>query len=240
VAPILLLLDIGQPQRFWHLFVYFNPRSPISWGTVILTAYPFLASIYLWYLFQNKLKKALFWGFIGLPIALGSHSFVGFVLSFSKARLLWATSLTPFFFLVTGALAGLALVIIFDTVRYYFILKRSPEDQARERLIFHKLGEALYILIFADLGLILFYLLKLGISPKLFDHVLTLMSLEKIGVADLVSPVIFGLVAPLLLLVLPKTSQHPISQLIASVLIIFGIFSMGNLVFTAAQSLPLM
>lgn len=239
VAPILLLLDIGQPFRFWHLFAYFEPRSPMAWGTVILSLYPFLASIYLWYLFHNDLPKAKLWGFIGLPVALGSHGFVGFVLSFSKARILWATSLTPFFFLVNAALSGLALVIIIDTIRYYLILKRTPGAQAQERLIFHYLGEVLYILIFAELGLILFYLLKLGISPKLFDHVLSLMAHGKISTMDLCFPVFLGLIFPLILLIIPKTARNPVGQLIASSLIIFGIFSLGNLVITAAQSMPL-
>src|SRR3974377_1515978 len=40
-GPVLLLLDIGQPLRFWHLFVYFNPLSPMTWGTIFLTIYPF-------------------------------------------------------------------------------------------------------------------------------------------------------------------------------------------------------
>jgi Ni/Fe-hydrogenase subunit HybB-like protein len=239
VAPILLLLDIGQPWRFWHLFAYFSPRSPMAWGTVILTAYPFLASIYLWYLFHNDLKKAKFWGLLGLPIALGSHGFVGFVLIFAGARILWSTSLTPIFFLTTAALSGIALVIIFDTIRYYLILKRSPEAQAKERLIFHQLGEALYILIFADLALILFYLMKLGLTPHLFNHVFSLLTEGKISPTDFLIPLVLGLIAPLTLLIIPRTSRSPFGQLIASTLIIFGIFSMGNLVITAAQSLPL-
>jgi len=239
VAPILLLLDIRQPQRFWHLFVYFNPQSPMAWGTVILTAYPFLASIYLWHLFQNNLFQAKLWGFIGLPIALGSHGFVGFVLSFSKARILWSTSITPIFFLVTAALSGLALIIIFDAIRYYFVLKRSPEAQVQERLIFHQLGEALYILIFADLALILFYLMKLGLSPHLFDHILSLLTEGIISTSDFLVPLSLGLILPLALLIIPRTAHSPLGQLIASALIVFGIFSMGNLVFTAAQGLPL-
>jgi len=239
VAPILLLLDIGHPLRFWHLFAYFAPRSPMAWGTVILTAYPFLASIYLWYLFRSDFKKAKLWGLIGLPIALGSHGFVGFVLSFSGARILWSTSITPLFFLVTAALSGLALVIIFDTIRYYLVLKRSPGDQMKERLIFHRLGEALYILIFADLALILYYLMKLGLTPHLFNHVLSLMTEGKISTTDLLLPLILGLIVPLALLITPKIARSPLGQFIASILIIFGIFSMGNLVISAGQSLPL-
>jgi Ni/Fe-hydrogenase subunit HybB-like protein len=238
-APILLLLDISQPLRFWHLFVYFDPRSPIAWGTLSLTAYPFLASIYLYYLFQEEPGKAKIWGFIGLPVALGSHSFVGFVLSFAKARVLWSSSLTPIFFLLTAALSGFALVVIFDTFRYYFFLKRTPAVQAQEKLIFHQLGQALYLLIFADLGLILFYLLKLGISPELFNQILNLMAGGKIGPADLLVPILLGLIAPLTLLIIPRTARSPWVQFVASLLIILGNFSMGNLVLTAAQSLPL-
>ncbi|HEX7372994.1 MAG TPA: NrfD/PsrC family molybdoenzyme membrane anchor subunit [Thermodesulfobacteriota bacterium] len=239
VAPILLLFDISQPLRFWHLFVFFQPQSPMAWGTVILTLYPFLASVYLWYLFHDEPKKAKVWGLVGLPIALGSHGFVGFVLSFSTARILWTTSITPIFFLVSAALSGLALVVILDTIRYYFFLRRSPEAQAQERLIFHHLGEALYILIFADLALILFYLMKLGLTPHLFDHVLHLMTEGKLSATDLFIPVVLGLIAPLALLVVPRTARSPVSQMIASALIIFGVFFMGNLILSAAQALPL-
>ena len=239
VAPILLLWDIGQPLRFWHLFVYFDPRSPMAWGTLILTAYPFLASIYLFHLFREETEKARFWGFIGLPIALGSHAFVGFVLSFAQARVLWSSSLTPIFFLLTAGLSGFALVVIFDTVRYYVTLKRRPGAQAQERLIFHQLGEALYLLIFADLGLILFYLVKLGVSPDLFNQILNLISDGKFGPSDFLAPVLLGLIAPLALLITPRTARSPWVQSLASLLIIWGNFSMGNLIITAAQLLPM-
>jgi len=239
VAPILLLLDIGQPLRFWHLFVYFDPRSPMAWGTLILTAYPFLASIYLFHLFREEMEKAKFWGLIGLPIALGSHAFVGFVLSFAQARVLWSSSLTPVFFLLTAGLSGFALVVIFDTFRYYFILKRIRGAQARERLIFEQLGETLYLLIFADLGLILFFLVKVGISPDLFNQILDLISGGKISPSSLFVPVLLGLITPLALLITPRTARSPWVQSVASLLIVWGNFSMGNLILTAAQSLPL-
>jgi hypothetical protein len=94
-------------------------------------------------------------------------------------------------------------------------------------------------LIFADLSLILFYLMKLGLTPELFDHVLKLMTEGKLSIADLFIPLVLGLMAPLALLVAPRTARNPVSQLIASVLIIFGVFFMGNLILSAAQALPL-
>ena len=238
VAPILLLLDIGQPLLFWHIFVYFDPRSPMAWGTVILTVYPFFASIYIYHLFRGEQEKAKRWGLIGLPVALGSHAFVGFVLIFAQAHVFWASSLIPIFFLLTATLSGLALVMIFDTIRYYLILERTPGAQAQERLIFHHVGEALYILIFADFGLILFYLLKLGISPDLFNRALSLMTTGRVSPFDLLMPIILGLVVPLGLLIIPKTARSPFAEAMACSFIIGGNFLMTSLIITAGQVLP--
>jgi tetrathionate reductase subunit C len=235
LAPLLLLFNIGQPLRFWHLFAFFQPQSPMAWGTLILTAYPFLASVYLYHLFREDLKKAKNWGLLCLPIAIGSHGFVGFVLSFTSGRILWATSLTPIFFLTSSALSGLALVIILDTLRYYFILKTSPEAQAKERLIFHQMGEAVYLLIFAELSLILFYLIKIGLSPHLFNQVLGLINEGKLSSMGFSVTLIAGLIVPLILLIFPRSQRSPVANMIAASLIIIGIFWMTHLVLYAGQ-----
>lgn len=240
IAPLLLLLDIGQPLRFWHLFAYFNPESPLSWGTLVLTAYPFTAAVYVYYLFREELGKAMLWGFIGLPVALGSHAFTGFVLSFSKTRVLWSSSLIPIFFLLTAALSGFALVLIFDTLRYYFVLKGRPGAQAKEKLIFHQLGEALYLLILADLALVFAYLLKVGISPEILNEVLDLAAGGKIHAWDLIIPIVLGLIAPLLLFLYARTNRRPWVQMAASLLVVWGNFSLASLMMSTAQRLPLL
>jgi Ni/Fe-hydrogenase subunit HybB-like protein len=239
VAPILLLMDIGQPLLFWHIFAYFDPGSPMAWGTVILTVYPVLASVYIYYLFRGEQEKAKRWGLIGLPVALGSHAFVGFVLIFAQAHVFWGSSLIPIFFLLTATLSGLAMVMIFDTIRYYLILERTPGAQAQERLIFHHVGEALYILIFADLGLILFYLMKLGISPDLFNKALSLVTTGNVSSLDLLLPIILGLLVPLGLLTIPKTARSPFAEALACSFILGGNFLMTSLIITAGQVLPL-
>lgn len=237
-ACLLLLFDTGHALRFWHVLVFFDPRSPASWGSLILTVYPFPASIYLWCLFQNDLRRARFWGSLGFPVVIGSHAFVGFILSYSKAHILWTTALMPLFFLVTAALSGLALVVIFDTFRYYFVLRGSPRAQEQERRIFSYLGEALYILLFLELSLILYYLLQLGLTPKLFHHALHLFGAGRVSQLDFVLPVVLGLILPLGLLLAPRNSQKPWGPFVASTLILLGVWAIESLVITAAQSLP--
>jgi len=53
IAPLHLIVDLEQPTRFWHLFVYFNPTSPISYGSFLLTAYPIMTAIYGWFMFRR-------------------------------------------------------------------------------------------------------------------------------------------------------------------------------------------
>ena len=40
LAPMLLIIDLERPLRFWHLFPYLNLASPVTWGSFLLTIYP--------------------------------------------------------------------------------------------------------------------------------------------------------------------------------------------------------
>ncbi|WP_084213415.1 NrfD/PsrC family molybdoenzyme membrane anchor subunit [Thermicanus aegyptius] len=53
IAPLHLIVDLEQPARFWHLFVYFNPSSPITYGSFLLTLYPLMTAIYGWFMFRK-------------------------------------------------------------------------------------------------------------------------------------------------------------------------------------------
>lgn len=53
VAPLHLIADLENPMRFWHLFVYYNGSSAISYGTILLTTYPLMTLIYLWFMMRK-------------------------------------------------------------------------------------------------------------------------------------------------------------------------------------------
>lgn len=55
IAPLHLMVDLEQPQRFYTLFFRFNPRSAISYGTFLLTLYPLTSLVYGWFLFRKDL-----------------------------------------------------------------------------------------------------------------------------------------------------------------------------------------
>src|SRR6478736_1040531 len=38
-AAIIIIVDMGRPDRFWHLFVYGRIQSPIMWDVIVITTY---------------------------------------------------------------------------------------------------------------------------------------------------------------------------------------------------------
>lgn len=53
LAPLNLIYDLEQKPRFWHLFTYFNPTSPITYGSFLLTLYPMVGVIYAYFPFKG-------------------------------------------------------------------------------------------------------------------------------------------------------------------------------------------
>lgn len=48
-AALIIIVDMGRPDRFWHLFVYGRIQSPIMWDVIVITTY-FTISILLLYI----------------------------------------------------------------------------------------------------------------------------------------------------------------------------------------------
>src|SRR6266542_4775147 len=48
-AAIIIIVDMGRPERFWHLFVYGRIQSPIIWDVIVISTY-FVVIILLLYI----------------------------------------------------------------------------------------------------------------------------------------------------------------------------------------------
>lgn len=76
-ASLIIIVDMGSPERFYNLFIYGRIQSPIMWDVIVITTY-FFISLLLLYLpllpdikillrFKDKTSKTLykFYSFIG-------------------------------------------------------------------------------------------------------------------------------------------------------------------------------
>ena len=122
IGVLLLVVDLGQPIRFWHLFLEFKLSSPMSMGTWILLAWVFIAVILavIWWaerLFgQGKPRnlqrlESLLIG-INVILAVLLTAYTGVLLAVSSQSL-WAGSvLLPALFVASAISTGIAILIL--------------------------------------------------------------------------------------------------------------------------------
>ena len=235
IAPVFLLIHIGMPLRAWHLFVYLNMASPITWGSFLLILYPINCIIYGYFMFRENMKLTRLFGFIGIPLAISVHGYTGFILAFGKARALWNTALMPILFLVSAIVSGIALMILVVVIKDRFFSKEKKIDR---ELIF-SLGKLMAWMIVFDLFLVGSDLIVLSISHADAQAAAHLILGGKFSVLFLIVENLLGKIVPFILMVVPRFRTLP-AAVIASVLVVIGIFFMRYVVVVAGEFIPLL
>jgi len=240
VAPIFLLVDLTQIFRFWHLFPYINLRSPITWGTFFLTAYPPIGLIYAWYVFRGNYRLAKIWGLCGFPVAVSVHGYTGFILALGAGRAIWNTSLNPILFLVSAMVSGLALIIIIINIRYYYFTeKEAPEQKAADLNIINTLVRMMYLFLILELFLMGCDLAVLANSKAEEYETYLLLTRGSWAPLFLGVELTLGGIIPLILLSFKRIRLHPIGQFITCLFILCGILAMRVIIVVGGQSVML-
>jgi Ni/Fe-hydrogenase subunit HybB-like protein len=234
IAPLFLLLHISVPHRAWHLFVYLNFQSPITWGSFLLILYPINCIIYGYFMFREQKKLARLFGLIGIPLAVSVHGYTGFILAFGKARALWNTALMPILFLVSAIVSGIALMILVCIVKDRFFSAQKKIDYP----LLENLGKMLAWVIVFDLFLVGCDLLVLLISHSDAQDVAHLLLSGKFFPLFLIVENLLGKIVPFTLLIVPRF-RNLVTMIIASLLVVIGIFVMRYIVVVGGESIPL-
>jgi formate-dependent nitrite reductase membrane component NrfD len=235
-----LIFDLKQPLRFWYLYLHFNVTSPISWGTVCLTAYPLLTGLYIFFLFQGNVRWSKIMGAISLPSAISVHGYTGFVLGFAKARVLWNTAVMPSYFLCSAMISGVALMLIVAILRYQFTYQDKPvEERETDRHIINLLAVwmaafmiANVFYVFSDITVMYYH------TEDAFETV-ELVRLGEFGFLYIWVDNIFGNVVPTLIILFRRTRQSLIFLFIAAALASIGVFVMRYVIVFGGQYVPL-
>ncbi len=234
MAPLALLVHVGQPFKSWHLFMYLNPTSPITFGSFLLTLYPINALVYGFFMFKGNMKMTKLFGTIGIPLAVFVHGYTGFILALGKARALWNTALMPFLFLVSAMVSGIALMVLISIIKDKFF---SKEKKINRDLVFG-LGNLLATMILIDIFLVLSDVLVLLVSHAEAQEVAHLLLRGKFSIYFIGIENVMGKVIPALLLLIPRLRNLGTVTL-ASILVVIGIFFMRYVVVLGGEFLPL-
>lgn len=239
-APVLLIVDLNQPFRFWHLFLYLNITSPLTWGTFFLAADAIVCLVYTYFVLKENTGMARAWGLGGLPVAIAAHGYTGFFLALSKARAFWNTALNPALFMVSAMVSGLAVLIVLSNLW----LRRYAPEMSEEQIVKHRgvIGTLLrlfIIFIIADLFLIGSDLTVLASSDTESYAMLQLLTSGEYAFWFLGIELFLGAILPLALLSMPKIRMIPAVQYASAALVIIGIFVMRVIIVIGGQSIPI-
>ncbi len=235
IAPFFLLIHIGMPHRAWHLFVYLNMSSPITWGSFLLILYPINCVVYGYFMFKEKAKPTRIFGLIGIPLAIAVHGYTGFILAFGAARALWNTALMPILFLASAIVSGIGLMILVCAIQQRFF---SREKKINRELLF-SLGKLMAWMIVFDLFLVGSDILVLTISHSDAQAAARLLLGGELGFLFLVVENLLGKAVPFILMVVPRF-RTVATVIAASILVVIGIFFMRYVVVVGGEYIPLL
>lgn len=179
IGVLFLVLDLGKPLWFWHLFARWEPISPMFWGTWTLSVWLVvsIALVVLWWAegFRpagklSELAEALLsalrdlapftnilsWVLVVVSAVLMAYT--GVLLSASNRPLWSASPMLPAVFVVSALLTGVAALILALTAG----LGRAGAVELVARL-----GQASIILIGLEIAALAIYLIWLSSSAVL-------------------------------------------------------------------------
>ena len=113
-----ILVDLGQPQRIFNVFIYLSPRSVLFWDTVVLNGYLFLNIIIGWNVleaerngvrYQSWVKPLIY---LSIPWAVSIHTVTAYLYCGLPGRGFWMTAILAPRFLSSAFAAGPALLIL--------------------------------------------------------------------------------------------------------------------------------
>ncbi|SJZ92111.1 NrfD/PsrC family molybdoenzyme membrane anchor subunit [Consotaella salsifontis] len=140
-APVALVSDLHQPNRFWHFYVAWRPHSWMWWGSFFIPVYIGGLLFYAWAALRpeiaaqgrvdSRLGRLYRLVAMGEPRGAGLMKLAGAVVLVGaglvalytgvevyvvRAQILWHTPLLPFQFLLTGLAGALGLVLVLNPI----------------------------------------------------------------------------------------------------------------------------
>lgn len=240
-CPILLALDLGLPQRFWHMLWVFKPYSPMSMGSWALLGYGLLVVLAAFLTYMERRTPAAAGGVQRRALRTGIGA-VGSLFAFFLAAYpgqLLATSAQPLWtdartmgalFLAIGGATGMATVA----------LVLSGQGAEADRSLGRLRRAYTWALILQAVALIVTLLVVAG-GPPITARALRMLLAGAYAPTFWVGAVILGLVIPLVLefragFLKGYAGQTRGSLVLATLLILLGGFLLKLVITSAGQA----
>lgn len=239
IAALLLLPDIGRPDRAWHLLRYPNVTSPLIWDLTIVACYFLISATYVWVYTRADLARsgsrlALGTGTsladakrdermkgvlaaVGLPAAILLHSITAWIFGLQIARGFWYSAVMAPLFIASALVSGTALMILLALV-----VRRTGKVSFGNDLVSY-LGGMLAVFIAVEGFLVFSEMLTAAYPGAGFEAGPAWRLLTGPYAGFFWFEVVAGLAVPFVLLAVPRLRADPRWVASASVLAVAGI-----------------
>ncbi|MBV9646025.1 MAG: polysulfide reductase NrfD [Candidatus Eremiobacteraeota bacterium] len=113
---VVLIVDLEHPERFYLIFARPQWRSWLVRGAFIISAYGAVLTIHLIASLSGRGAITPWLAFAGVPLAVGTAAYTGYLFAQAKARDLWQNPLLPPHLVVQALIAGAAALLPFVPV----------------------------------------------------------------------------------------------------------------------------
>lgn len=155
---LFVLVDIGRPDRFWHLLPPFGhlnfPESLLAWDVLVLNIYFLLNFVVVTHIlyrafhgrsYDKRLVVPLV--LLSIPMAVGIHTVTAFLFNGLAARPYWNASILAPQFLASAFCSGPAILLL-----VLQLLRRFTQFEIRDEAIW-KIAELMAYAMFLNLFL---------------------------------------------------------------------------------------
>jgi len=231
---IILVLDLGRPNRLIVAMTVYNFKSIFAWNIFLYSGFAVILAVYMWTMLDREVNKyskymgtfAFAWRII---LTTGTGSIFGFLV----AREAYATAILAPLFIIMSLLYGTAV--------YYLIIRiinRYLNFNISEEIISNLRNLTLYFL-FANLYfLALYHVTNLYIAKHINFELFILTSGGIYTFIFWIGQVLIGLILPLVLIMSNKF-KDTIALKYASILVLLGGFSAMHVIIIGGQAFPL-
>ena len=238
VAMMMLLMDIGRPDRFWHGFVFWNPHSPLWEVTMCVGLYFTVLTLEVLPIFGEAgwVKSHLPWlskrlinihhfapilAVAGLGLSMLHQSSLGATYGVLLARPIWYRPGLAVLFIVSAMAAGPALTVFASKVAAR-VTPRATVNQKSLDQIAHFIGWVLVAYLYLRFwdAFSMFYTYQPGRTEGL-----NMLTQGTLAFNFWIGEILLGILVPMIILLSGRLRRRQPLQLIALLLIIGGLIA---------------
>jgi len=218
-AMLFVLVDLGRPEKFWRLFMYFylnNMTSMFAINSIFYGGYIGLMLVYLWLIFENKKRLATLVGTADVLWAVAVHMGTGAIFGLMGNREIFFSPIKPFEFLTAALTSGTSLVILASVGTFKFTRRTIQQDLVLSlgRLLSGMIL-VLVVMVFVDKLTHLYFPNRESTIYLFTGGYWWLFWIFQIGM---------GIVFPLVLLFHPRTGRSVKGIVFAAASVVMGVF----------------